>query len=139
MQLTSCLNFDGNCREAFELYAKVLGGKIIAMITNSDAPQGEENPWAKERPDKIMHAWLQIDDQALMGNDCPPQYLEPVSGFSVGIHVKDPAEARRIFDALSEGGKITMPFGETFWSPAFGMATDRFGTPWMINTTQPQN
>jgi PhnB protein len=134
MLLTNCLVFDGNCREAFETYARILGGEITAMMSNADMPPEARNAWAAERPDKIVHAWLQIGDQALMGSDCPPEYLEPVGGFSVGFHTDDPAEARRVFEALTEGGTIKMPFGPTFWSPGFGMATDRFGTPWMINT-----
>lgn len=133
MQLTTCLVFDGNCREAFERYAEILGGRITAMMSNKDMP-GNDNPWAKERPDKIMHAWLQIGDQALMGNDCPPEYLKPMGGFNVGFHTSDLTEARRVYDALAEGANVTMPFSETFWSPGFGMLTDRFGTPWMINT-----
>lgn len=55
----------------------------------------------------------------------------------MSLGVKSTAEGRRIFDALAEGGQVTMPFGETFWSPGFGMVTDRFGTPWMVNTVTP--
>lgn len=134
MRLTSCLTFDGNCREAFETYARIFGGTITAMVANKDMPADDANPWAAERPDKIMHAWLEIGDQAIMGNDCPPAYLQPVSGFNVGFHTKDVGEARRVFDALAEGGSIVMPFEQTFWSPGFGIVKDRFGTPWMINT-----
>lgn len=134
MLLTNCLQFNGDCREAFEAYAEILGGVITTMMTNAEMPKEAQSPWAAERPDKIIHAWLQIGDQALMGNDCPPEFLKPVSGFNVGYHTDDPKEARRTFDALSQGGEITMPFSETFWSPGFGMVVDRFGTPWMINT-----
>lgn len=138
MQLTPCLVFDSNCREAFETYAKVLGGELTAMIANKDMP-GNDNPWAASRPDNIIHAWLQIGDQAIMGNDSPPEYLKPMGGFSVGFHADDPADARRVFDALAEGGDVSMPFGETPWSRGFGMLTDRFGTPWLIDTREAQD
>jgi PhnB protein len=137
MQLTPCLVFDGDCRAAFEHYAAVLGGEITAMIANKDMP-GNDNPWAEARPDKIVHAWLQIGDQAMMGNDSPPEYVRPMSGFSIGFHADAVGEARRVFDALSEGGEVSMPFGEQPWSRGFGMLTDRFGTPWLIDTRDVQ-
>jgi PhnB protein len=56
-----------------------------------------------------------------------------MQGFSVTLNVKEPAEAERVFNALAEGGSVGMPLGETFWAEKFGMLTDRFGTPWMIN------
>ena len=133
MLLTNCLIFDGNCREAFEAYAALFGGKV-EFITNKDLPPDQQNPWAAERPDKIMHAWLQTGDQALMGNDCPPEFFKPMGGFNVGFHTKDVDEARRVFDALSQGGQVSMPFEATFWSLGFGLLTDRFGVPWVINT-----
>lgn len=91
-------------------------------------------PFKDQYRDMIMHAWLQVDDQASMGCDAPPVFQKPMSGFSVSFHTTDVAEARRMFDALAEGGTAPMPFRESFWSPGFGMVTDRFGTPWLVNT-----
>jgi PhnB protein len=88
--------------------------------------------------EKIMHARLEVGDQALMGADPPPNMFSGNHGFSVSISVKDPAEAERIYTALSEGGKVHMPLGPTFWSPAFAMWVDRFGIPWMVNCEQHQ-
>ena len=133
MKLVTNLLFKGECRQAFEFYAKVFGGEITGMHTFGEGPA--DMPVDPEYKDKIMHVWLQIGDQALMGCDSPPQYQENMGGFSATFHDEDPAEAKRVFDALSEGAKVSMPFGPTFWSPGFGMLTDRFGTPWMINTT----
>ena len=71
-----------------------------------------------------------------MGADSPPgRYTKP-TGMNVSIHVKDAAEAERIFKALSEGGEVQMAFQKTFWSPGFGMCVDQFGIPWMVNTNQ---
>jgi PhnB protein len=133
MKLVNNLVFKGDCRPAFELYAKILGGEITAMFAFGDAPGGM--PVDETSKGLIMHAWLQIGDQALMGCDAPKAYEQDMGGFSVAFHTDDAAEARRVFDALAEGGTTRMPFGPTFWSPAFGGLVDRFGTPWMINTT----
>ncbi|MBV8455689.1 MAG: VOC family protein, partial [Acetobacteraceae bacterium] len=86
---------------------------------------------------QIMHARLIIGDQVLMGSDGGGQCQQPMAGFSVTISVDDPAEADRIYNALSEGGETRMPIQETFWARRFGMLTDRFGTPWMINCEKP--
>ena len=83
--------------------------------------------------DKVMHATLTFGDQVLMGADAPPSRYAKPQGLTISVGLSDPAEGERIFKALAEGGAIVMPFGKTFWSPGFGMATDRFGIPWMVN------
>jgi PhnB protein len=100
------------------------------MLTFGETPDDEP----ADRQDLIMHAWLQVGDQAIMGCDSPPEFRRETGGFSVAIHTGDRAEAERIFAALAQGGTVSMPFEETFWSPGFGMLTDRFGTPWLVNT-----
>lgn len=133
MKITPYLSFAGNCEEAFKTYEKVLGGKIVFMMRQGEAPEQSPECSSPELADKIMHACLQIGDQNIMGADAPPQYQTKAQGMCVSIMVEDPAEAHRIFKELSEGGSVMMPVTETFWSPAFGMWTDRFGTPWMVN------
>jgi PhnB protein len=86
---------------------------------------------------KIIHARLVGNGMLLMGSDAPPDRYEPMKGFSVTLNVKEPAEAERVFNALAENGSVRMPLGETFWAKKFGMLTDRFGTPWMINCEKP--
>jgi PhnB protein len=85
----------------------------------------------------LMHCWLDVGDQALMGADMDVDWArnidKPKNGFDVTLHTGDKAEAQRWFDQLSEGGKVVMPFGETFWSPGFGSLIDRFGVPWVVN------
>ena len=137
MKIVTSLSFRGECREAFEFYAKVLGGEITAAMTYGDGPP--DMPIGPEYKDWLMHCWLQVGDQAIMGSDSPPEFAPPPdqlkNGFDVTLHTDDAAEGRRWYDALSEGGQATMPFGETFWSAGFGMLTDRFGVPWMVNVT----
>jgi PhnB protein len=131
MQLVSYLNFDGNCRDAFTFYERALGGTIVTMLDHSAMPDQAAVP--PEWRTRIMHARLSIGDAVLMGGDAPPDSYKKPAGFSVALQTKDPAEADRVFQALAAGGTVTMPIAETFWSPRFGMLTDRFGVPWMIN------
>ena len=134
MQLNAYLTFNGQCEAAFKFYEQCLGGKIVAMITHAGTPAEEYVPagWR----DKIMHARLTVGDSVLMGSDAPPGRQQEAKGFSVNIAVEDPIEAERIFHALSENGAVTMPIQTTFWAARFGMLTDRFGTPWMVNCEQ---
>ena len=137
MKLSTYLMFEGNCREAFTHYHKVLGGKIQAMMDHKGTPAEEHVP--AEWHDKILHACLEIEGQLLMASDAPPNNSDgPMRSVSVSVSVPTPEEADRIFAGLSEGGaKITMPIGETFWSPRFGMLVDRFGTNWMVGADMP--
>ena len=136
MEINPYLMFNGSCEAAFNFYAKALGGKIVAMMTHEGSPMEGQVPaeWRK----KIMHARIAIGDQVLMGSDSPPGHYEPMKGFSVTLNVDDPAEAERVFKALSDNAtSVAMPIQETFWAQRFGMLTDRFGTPWMINCEKP--
>ena len=131
MYVNPYLTFDGDCEAAFKVYAKVLGGKIVAMMPHEGTPAETHVPaeWRK----KILHARLVFGDSVLMASDAPPGRFEKMQGFSVSLVMKDPAEAERIFNAFADGGTVRMPLGETFWAVKFGMLTDRFGTPWMVN------
>lgn len=135
MQFSPYLNFNGNCKEAFEFYAQVLGGEIVAVMTFADAPpEVDVSPDAR---DKVMHAQLKVGDQIFMASDAPNSY-QPALGMHITIGVDSPEEAERVYKALSEGGEIAMPMEETFWAQRFAMFTDRFGTPWMVNCDKPQ-
>ena len=135
MELSPYLNFNGNCNEAFKFYEKTLGGKIETLMTHGDSPMKDQV--SADWRDKVMHVRLVVGNFALMGSDAPPQMFAPAQGSSVSLTVDNVAEGERIFAALSAGGKTQLPFQKTFWSPGFGMTMDRFGTPWMVNTTQP--
>jgi PhnB protein len=130
VELAPYLNFNGNCAEAFRFYAEVLGGRVESMMTHADMPATQQAPpgWR----DKILHARLSARGQVLIGSDVPAQYYHQPVGMAVSLTVSSPVEAHRIFAAFAIGGTVGMPFGPTFWSPGFGMVTDRFGISWMI-------
>ncbi len=131
MKINPYLNFNGNCAEAFDFYAKVLGGKDLQVMTFADAPPGM--PVTPESKNQVMHARFTVGDTTIMGSDAPGGRYNKPQGFYVNIGVDKPEEADRIFAALSQGGSISMPIAETFWAKRFGMLTDKFGTNWMVN------
>lgn len=130
------LAFAGNCREAFTRYQEIFGGKL-ALLTSADmppAPQGSPTPPA----DAVMHAALTSPVGFLRGADDPFGGFDgQVRGMCINVALDDTGEAKRVYDALSEGGDVQMPLGETFFSPAFGMCVDRFGQPWMVMVEAP--
>ena len=130
--LDTYIFFNGNCAEAMRFYEKTLGAKMETYLTYGQGPMPEGCPAGAEN--QVMHACLLVDGRRLMASDMLPQYgQKDMAGFSVSLTYDTAEEARRIFDALSAGGTVTMPLGKTFWAEAFGSFTDRFGTPWMVN------
>lgn len=137
MQITPYLFFDGNCEEAFQVYAPCFRGNIVGLMKYGNSP-GCESMSPEER-EKIMHAALKVGDNLLMASDTPHgQYKKP-QGLSVAVDFETPEEAERVFAELSDRGQVQMPMAETFWAIRFGMVTDRFGTPWMIGCNKPQS
>ncbi|WP_299351581.1 VOC family protein [uncultured Shimia sp.] len=123
------LNFDGNCAEAMQFYADLFGATDLQIMRYTDAPEGEDLPPS----DRVMYSHIMLGDASLMASDHPPGMpAEDMAGVSVNHPVADKAEGQKLFDALAEGGTVMMPYETTFFSPAFGMVTDRFGTSWMI-------
>jgi PhnB protein len=134
MQLSTYLFFKGNCQEAFKFYERVLGGKIETVHTYAGMPAGPGNTIPAGWKDKIMHIHLSVDDQALLGSDAPPGHQDHAQGgFSVSLSLNDIVKGERVFRALAENGTVRMEFQKTFWAERFGMVTDQFGIPWMIN------
>lgn len=132
MQLIAYLNFDGNCREAFDFYAQVLGG-TVRRFSYGDSPMAADMP--KETHERTMHAQLEAHGAVLQGADGPPG--SSTAAGCVNIQVDDVAEAERIFAAISAGGSVQMPIDETFWAHRFGMCVDKFGKGWMVNCLKP--
>jgi PhnB protein len=132
MRIMTQLAFGGRCREAFELYEKVLRGRIVIMNLFGDTDAALPPNSAAAAPDQVRFAELQVGDSSILGNDLPASEFKKMQGFNIALHVPSAAEARRIFDAFAEGGQIDTPLSEVAWSPAFGIVTDRFGTPWLI-------
>jgi len=130
MDVTVHVSFDGDCEEAFRFYEGLLGVKIQAMMTYDEMGADGSAPAGMEK--KILHAAMPVGGTTLMGADAPPDRFETPQGFSLSIGVDTGAEAERIFAALAEGGRVTMPMDETFFASHFGMCVDRFGVPWMV-------
>jgi PhnB protein len=135
MKVTPYLNFDGRCAEALKFYEKILGGRTLMKMTWGESPMGEKvTPHWK---DKIIHATFQLDGQEIGAADSPEEYYEKPQGLSITLGFDSPEEAERVFKGLSENGEVSMPIQETFWARRFGMFTDQFGIPWMINCGKP--
>ena len=135
LQLNTYLTFNGNCADAMRFYERTLNGKL-EMMTHATSPMaGQASP---ENANRIMHARLMFDGGVLMASDTMAEHpYEGMNGFSIALHCPTGAEAKRVFDALADGGKVVMPFQKTFWSEGFGMLVDRFGAPWMLNVGSP--
>jgi PhnB protein len=136
MRLNPHLTFDGRCEEAFRFYAASLEGRILAMLPYRESPLASSVPptWH----DKILHATLDLGEARLTGADVSADegYRRP-EGFSVLLEPASPAQAERVFARLSEGGTVQLPLEKTFWAERFGMVTDRFAIPWMLNCSTP--
>jgi PhnB protein len=128
----SYIFFNGQCAEAMRFYERTLGGKIETLMTYADAPPSEQQQ-CPAPSDHVMHARLVVEGRALMASDQPPGApAQAMAGFALSLQYASADEARRIFDRLSEGGKVQMPLAKTFFADTFGMLVDRFGTPWMV-------
>lgn len=128
------LFFGGTCREAFTRYQEIFGGELT-VIRMGDVPDGEVPPGQE---DVVIHAAISSGDLVLMGSDDPTtESFGPVQGMMVSYDASDEADAHRVMDALAEGGEVTQALVPTFFSVAFGMCTDRFGTPWMVVGPEP--
>lgn len=127
------LQFDGQCAEALRWYETALGAKVIATMPYRGSPMETQAP--KEWLDRVMHAELELGGTAIMACDRMPGLPPaPMQGFSLSLHAPDGAAGKALFDTLAAGGSVSMPFGPVFWGGQFGMATDRFGTPWMVSS-----
>lgn len=136
MQVNPYLNFNGQCKEAFEFYARCFEGEIESIFTHGETPASEHVP--PDWQDAVMHARLVFGDNVLLGSDAPGDMYRKPQGLAVSLQVPDTAEAERLYHALVEGGSAEMPIQETFWALRFAMLTDRFGIPWMINCARPE-
>lgn len=134
MSLHPYLYFTNTAREAMTRYQEILGGRL-EMMGMEDMPTEDADQMPFEAPDGfVIHAALIFDDgDVIMASDDPTGDGQGVKGMAINITLTDQDEARRIFEALADGGEIGMPLNTTFWSPLFGTCTDRFGVVWMVN------
>jgi len=128
------LFFNGRCEEALAFYAAAIGAKVEMVMRFNESPDpvpaGMLPPCFEK---KVMHASFHVGGSLMMASDGCGGGDQEHKGYSLSLSVPTAADADRVFAALSDGGKVTMPLGKTFWSPRFGMVTDRFGVAWMVN------
>ena len=134
MNPTPYLTFQGTCKEAMETYAEIFGAEIDMMMKASEMP-GIEVPEGKT--DWIGHSGLKFADGMLMGSDDIFGGTPPMGGCSVMVTLPTTERGLEVFEKLSEGAEVRMPYQQTFWTPGFGTLTDRFGINWMISTDEP--
>ena len=127
------LSFNGNCADAMRFYERALGAKIEIMMSGADSPMAAQIP--KEVAHRILHARLVLPDGGtLYAGDAPGNMpYQGIHGIGITLNYETTADAQRIFDRLADGGKVTMAMQPSFWAKSFGMLTDKFGTPWLIN------
>ena len=133
MKVEPYLFFNGLCEEAIAFYKEALGAEVLMQMRMNESPEppqpGTLPPGFEQ---KIMHATLRIGETIVMMSDGNSNMQPSFQGFSLSIAAPDAVQAERLYNALSQGGKVHMPLGKTFWSPCFGMVADRFGVGWMI-------
>lgn len=133
MKLVPHLTFDGNCKEAFELYSDLLEGSLnLTSYGESPAASHAPNEWR----DKIIHATLTFSDSELAGADVLPSEYKKAEGFYLLLEPENSGAAQKLFEALSNDGLVQVPLQETFWSIAYASLVDKFGTPWEISCAQ---
>jgi len=133
MLIQPYLFFEGRCEEALAFYSKAAGAQIEMLMRYKDSPEppppGMVPPGSEN---KVMHCSFRIGDTVLMGSDGNCTGKPTFGGFCLSLTAPDAAAAERLFKALADGGRVEMPLGKTFFSPAFGMLSDRFGVGWMV-------
>jgi PhnB protein len=136
-EILTYLNYDGNCRQAMEFYAKCLGGELQIMPF-SDMPAGACEGMG-DVTNRVMHARISKGHTLLMASDTPPGMPYTAgNNFSVSIGCESLDEIKSMFSALSENGAVTMPLQDQFWGAHFGMLKDQFGIHWMLNFEYPK-
>jgi PhnB protein len=126
------LFFDGRCEEAVEFYRRALGAEVVMLMRFRDGPDAERATIPPGAADKIMHAALRIGETMVLASDGRCLGQPEFRGFALSLTAANEAEADRLFVALGEGGQVQMALSKTFFSPRFGMVTDRLGVSWMV-------
>ncbi len=135
MQVQPYLFFDGRCEEAIAFYKKALGAEVGMLMRWKDSP--DKSMCTPNNENKVMHASLMIGETRVMASDGRNTGTPKFEGFALSVNAKDEPDADRKFNALSDGGRVMMPLGKTFFSPRFGMLVDRFGVHWMVIVPAP--
>ena len=137
MKVQAYITFNGRCEEALEFYKKSIGAEVTGLMRWKESPDSAMKP-PPGYEEKIMNAAFRIGETHLMADDGMGAKGAEFKGMTLVIVVADDAEAKRVFTALGEGGSVQMPLMKTFWTSSFGMLTDKFGVPWMVNVEAPK-
>lgn len=133
MLVQSYLFFDGRCEEAIEFYRGALGADLQMLVRFKDNPEPEKTGGIRPgTEDKVMHARLRFGETIVLVSDGRCTGQPTFQGTALALTVATEAEAEQRFAALADGGQVSMPLAKTFFSPRFGMVSDRFGVPWMV-------
>ena len=132
MKVQAYITFNGRCEEALEFYKKSIGAEVTSLMRWKES-QDKDMKGPPGYEEKIMNAAFRIGETELMADDGMGESSAQFKGMTLAIEVADDAEAERVFTALGESGIVTMPLAKTFWTSSFGMLTDKFGVPWMVN------
>lgn len=131
MRVDAYLNFDGRCEEAIEFYKKNIGAEVSMLLRFKDGPD-KCMPIQPGTENKVLHCELQIGESKVMASDCHCTEKTGFAGFSLSLTARDDAQAKQLFAALSNGGKVAQPLIATFFASSFGVVNDQFGVSWMI-------
>jgi PhnB protein len=138
MRVEPYLMFAGRCDEALAFYQRAIGAVPEMRMSFKDSPEPPPMPLPPGWADKVMHSSFHVGATRVMASDGMSAEPHPFHGVTLSITADDEAQARRFFAALAEGGSVFMPIGPTFWSPCFGMCSDRFGVHWMVGIDGPR-
>jgi len=130
MQVQPYLFFDGRCDEAIDFYKTALGADVAMLMRWKDSP--DKSMCTPGNENKVMHSSVRIGETTMMASDGRNTGNPNFQGFALSLNAKDEADADRLFNALADGGKVTMALAKTFFSPRFGMVADKFGVNWMV-------
>jgi PhnB protein len=132
MNIEPYLFFNGRCEEAIEFYKRALNAEVVNLMRFKDSPERTQMPLPPGSENKVMHATLRIGESNVMMSDGECKGSAQFDGFGLAVNARDAADAGQRFNALADGGQVTMPLTKTFFSPSFGMLRDRFGVHWMV-------
>jgi PhnB protein len=135
VKLTPYFVMNGNANEAIQFYEKALGAKVVFKQTFGEMPENPEFPLPAEAKDRVSHATIQIGEDVLMFSDTFPGQPHQIGNqVTICISTNDKEQSKQFFEALQQDGQVSMPLQETFFSPAYGIVTDKFGVTWQIYT-----
>jgi len=137
MNINPYLCFEGQAEAALDFYKEAIGADVTMLMRFGDMPDPSE--CEPQLVDKVMHATVKVGNSVFMVSDGRCEGKTDFKGISMSLGADTTEQAEQLFSKLADGGEITMPLAPMFWSPAFGMLTDRFGVTWMVNVDQPED